>query len=221
MPSNPAVVPVRFALWTLRDKAAQRRSLNILSATIMTKNIFLALAIFLMASVVTAEPIVNVGTGVAFPDSIAGYERIGVNDFESKKPGLGFSYVYRSAEGVTASIYVFNLQQAQIPSDIEAPLITAVRKATADDIAQVAAAKGYSAKSTFTTIVPVNTNMGVAKVTFDMFRIPAPFGGNTFTWIWPARNYIFKVRLTPSTSAEINTQLMQQFYQAVVRLSIE
>jgi hypothetical protein len=26
MRSNPSVDPVRFALWTLRDKAAQRRS---------------------------------------------------------------------------------------------------------------------------------------------------------------------------------------------------
>ncbi|HEY3431576.1 MAG TPA: hypothetical protein VGK09_03405 [Rhodocyclaceae bacterium] len=192
-----------------------------LSPTNMTKNIFLAVAIFLGASLAVAEPIVNVSTGLSFPDSIAGYERVGVTDFESKKPGVGFSYTYRSAEGVSASIYVFNLQLAQIPSDIDSPLIAAVRKAATDDIAQVAATRGYSLRLPFSATASVKTSKGVTKVTYDMFRIPAAFGGNTFTWIWPARNHIFKIRLTPSASGELNTELMQEFYQAVVRLSIE
>jgi len=184
----------------------------------MVKKLILTLAAMLLASVVAAEPVINVATGIEFPDSIAGYERVGVNNFETQKPGLGYSYVYRTREGITASVYVFNLQLERVPDNVADPQIEAIRKMAADEVILAAKMRGSSAEKTFSITDRVKTSRGLVNVDFDMFRTHGPTF-ITFTWIWTARNHIFKIRLTPSPM--VDTEHVRDFSDAIVRLSVE
>jgi hypothetical protein len=54
--------------------------------------------------------------GLRLPARIGGAHRIGVEDYETAKPGLGYSASYR-LPGWTIDIYVYDLRLASIPDD--------------------------------------------------------------------------------------------------------
>jgi hypothetical protein len=65
--------------------------------------------------------------GLRLPERIGGAKRVGVRDYETARPGLGYNVSYR-LPGWTTDIYFYDLNVASIPDD---PTSTVVKDAVA------------------------------------------------------------------------------------------
>lgn len=72
----------------------------------LARSIFWFLSLLLVSVSLFAEPMSISVTGITYPDSIAGLNRISYTDFEKKYPGkgLGYSFGYRTPDDVTPRI---------------------------------------------------------------------------------------------------------------------
>jgi hypothetical protein len=171
---------------------------------------------------VLAEPVVHQRTGISFPDEIAGFERIGVKDFEALRPGFGFSYVYRTADGVTASVYVYTAGLPRVPDDLAHPVFAFVREQTVREVLQVAQSRGESARATWEETIKVSSQRGEVPVLSDGFIISAPAGPrNSFVWLWPARGHFIKIRMTSEAAGERDARQIRLFCESMVRRTVE
>lgn len=81
-----------------------------------------ALALFLLPAAVIAEPITV--AGLSFPDSVGGFMRGPVQDYEKTHPGFGQSVAYGQGPW-RADVYVYDLRRSSIPDD---PASDAIRQ---------------------------------------------------------------------------------------------
>jgi hypothetical protein len=169
-----------------------------------------------------AGPVAHATSGIVFPEVVAGFERTGFHDYESKHPGLGFSCSYRAA-GMFATIYVYTAGLAAVPADIRHPALRKLREQTVREIVEFAHGRGETAKQTIRRTVTARTSMGERLILFDGFTIDAPKGGlrSTYVWLWTARGHFVKVRLTRRGGDEVDQQSMHSFVEAVAQLAAE
>lgn len=175
-----------------------------------------------LAAGALAEPVTHTASGIVFPENVAGFERTRVHDYESKHPGLGFSYSYRSA-GAFATVYVYTAGLSAVPSDIKHPALRKLREQTAREIVEFARSRGETAKQTIQRTVTARTPTGELPILFDGFTIDAPKTGlrSTYGWLWTTRGHFLKVRLTRSREDEADQQFMHAFVEAVAQLAAE
>lgn len=163
---------------------------------------FALLWLAIVAHPAAAEAITHQASGIAFPDEIAGFQREGVNDHESKSPGLGFSYHYKLPTRVLASIYICTAGVSSVPTAIDHPVMGQLREQTVREIGQFAQSRGDIARHSLNATIKVKTDSGEVPVLFDGFIISSPGGGrNTFAFLWSARGHsaesAFRTRPTP------------------------
>jgi len=75
------------------------------------------------------------GTGMSFPDHLAGMDRGKIADFEKDHPGLGISVGYNGPR-IIATIYLYTMGMTSIPDDTDSPAFVAHFRQTAEDIFQ-------------------------------------------------------------------------------------
>jgi hypothetical protein len=80
-----------------------------------------ALALFLLPAAVLAEQLTM--SGLAFPDSISGFTRGQVQDYEKTHPGFGQSVAYGQGPW-RADVYVYDLRRSSIPDDPASEAVT-------------------------------------------------------------------------------------------------
>lgn len=175
-----------------------------------------------LAAGALAEPVTHTASGIVFPENVAGFERTGVHDYESKHPGLGFSYSYRSA-GRFATVYVYTAGLSAVPSDIKHPAFIKLREQTEREIVEFARSRGETAKQTIQGTVTARTSTRKVPILVDGFTIDAPKTGarSTYAWLWAARGHFLKVRLTRRGEEGADQQFMHAFLEAVAQLAAE
>src|SRR5262249_13052962 len=68
-----------------------------------------------------------------FPEEIAGAQRSGIYDYESREPGLGYSAAYHQ-ENLTGTVYIYDDGNQSIPDDPHSPLVQAQLERSLQDI---------------------------------------------------------------------------------------
>ena len=167
-----------------------------------------------------AAPVVHQPTGISFPDEIAGFARDRVEDYESKAPGLGFGYHYRTTTGAFASVYVYTVGISNVPASIDHPVMGKLREQTVREILQFAQSRSEAAQHTLQETIKVKTDSGEVPVLFDGFIVNSPGGArNTFVWLWTSRGHFLKVRVTRVPAGDLDPGQLREFYESIVRLS--
>jgi hypothetical protein len=176
-----------------------------------------------LGSIALAEPITHTASGMAFPENVAGFERTRVEDYESKHPGLGFSYSYRAGTGVFATVYVYTAGSSAVPSDINHPALRKLREQTIREIVEFARSRGETVKQAIQSTVNVRTSRGDVPVLFDGFTVDAPKTGprSTYAWLWTSRGHFLKVRVTRLGESEPDQRQVISFVEAMVQLAAE
>lgn len=187
------------------------------------RNSCLAVALLWLAIIALpaiAEPVTHRATGIVFPDEIAGFQREGVSDHESRSPGLGFSYHYKLPTRVLASIYIYTAGLASVPTAIDHPVMTQLREQTVREIAHFAQSRGDAARHSLNATIKVKTDGGEVPVLFDGFIISSPGGArNTFAFLWSARGHFMKIRMTREPGGVLEPSQMMGFVETVARLA--
>jgi hypothetical protein len=80
-----------------------------------------------------SDPYLNPGTGISFPDNLAGMVKTSVVDYEKKLPGLGTSVGYNGPR-IAAMIYVYTMGMIFVPDTIDSPGFVSHFRQTAEDI---------------------------------------------------------------------------------------
>lgn len=91
--------------------------------------------------VATKAPVTLLGQ--KFPPNVAGYKVVGSHDFESRTPGLGYSYRYQRGPRQWADVYVYDKRRSDIPERYDAGVSTAELAVANGDIAKAAQAGAY------------------------------------------------------------------------------
>lgn len=81
--------------------------------------------------------------GQKFPSSVAGYKGQGSRDFESRTPGLGYSYRYQRGPRQWADVYVYDKRRSDLPERYDATVSSAELAAATGDIARAAQVGAY------------------------------------------------------------------------------
>jgi hypothetical protein len=90
----------------------------------------------------TTEPFKEPATGIVFPAKLGKWNR---GEDHTYRPGLGVSIAYRSEEGVTATVFVYNLNLGNIPAGTASKAVKDQFKQAQGDIAGAAKQRGGSA----------------------------------------------------------------------------
>lgn len=181
--------------------------------------LFVALALSI-TRLVEADPYQHRESGFECPDHLASFARIGVDDYESKHPGLGIACKYRLQNDLFADIYIYTAGMSTVPADVTDPLISRLRGQTLREIEEFSQSRGEQVRKMNETILEVRTDRGPVPVLYDSFVISAPNGTrNTWLWLWTARNHVMKIRMTRPPSGDPDPKLVREFYETVVRMA--
>jgi len=190
-----------------------------MSRALVTAILLLSCAFFSRPA--SSETFRHAASGIECPDELAGFTRTGVQDFESRQPGLGVACKYQFRNELFADVYIYTGGVANVPSDISHPLIARIREQTLREIAQAAETRGEQAHRGTAATLSVQTGQGPVAVYYDTLTISSagPTSRNTFLWLWTARNHVLKIRMTVPGSGSLDLRVWQGFYEAVVRLA--
>jgi hypothetical protein len=95
----------------------------------------IAMIFFVGAGASYPEPYSHPGTGMVFPDHLAGIDKGRITDHEKEHPGLGISIGYNGPR-ITATIYLYTMGMASVPENIDSPAFVAHFGQTAEDVFQ-------------------------------------------------------------------------------------
>lgn|SRR5262249_30189212 len=133
--------------------------------------------------------------GVEFPAAFADGQRFNPRDYESTKPGLGFSVAYRHRDAIS-TLYIYDLRQPAVPDDINAPQVLQQFEQANGDFRQVLP-DGATAISTGTfTITDGRGRPRLKCQGYDLQRGAAEPRLDTFVCVGAVNGKFFKVRTT-------------------------
>lgn len=188
----------------------------------MTNRLLYFVAGILLSAIAFAEPAQNPESMISLPDTIAGFQRISFKDYRKEKPGLGVSYGYRAASGLTATVYIYNLGLTEIPSGIESQALKKLHVQTVSEIMQLGATRGMAFEHTLKASIAVPTKQGKKYALVDAFMAKDGKGQtDTFLWLWAAKNNFFKIRLTANPHDAFDKKEVSSFSTEVIRISYE
>ena len=177
-------------------------------------------------------------SGLSFPLRLGELTRVGVDDYESQTPGMGYGYRYQGAGpalGVEAIIYVYNLRVKDIPTDLNSPMLTQIRQLTRREIAQQAESQSLFARQVFGNTLRMQGPNGSIEALFDGFTLGARaadpnsnqapseseeaaqrFRGYHFAALWTARNHFIKLKIVRGTQSSATPEMLGSFVQEVL-----
>jgi hypothetical protein len=159
-------------------------------------------------------------SGFECPDQLAGFTRTGVDDYESKEPGLGVACKYQLARDLFVDVYIYTAGMESVPKDVNDPLILQLHAQTLREIEQFAQMRGEQPQRLRDAKLEVSTDAGPVSVLYDSFLIDSKSGRrNTWVWLWTARNHVMKIRMTRPPSGNPDPNVVREFYETVVRMA--
>lgn len=181
---------------------------------------FATLLLAFTASLARADPVVHAPTGIAFPDTLAGYARVRVYDYERESPGYGLSYGYNSPDGVAATVYVYTRGLEKIPSDVAHAVFDEERVRVVREITLSARRRGDMTQQTLRETAKLKGAQGEIAVLVDAFSVAGPGGGRaTSAWLWGARGHFVMIRMTRRGGNSSEIRDLEPFVEAVARLA--
>lgn len=170
-----------------------------------------------------ADPFRHNASGFECLRDIAGWTFTRVHEYEPAYPGQGVSCTYVAPDApYGAQVYVFNDRVANVPADIGHPLVSQLRDRTLRDIERSAQSHGETARAVDHSIVNIDTPRGRVLAYYDALIITTPTGTRTtWSWLWTARNHFIKVRMTRAGPGTLHPRRAREFFEAVVRLTVE
>jgi hypothetical protein len=177
----------------------------------------------LLATSAVADVALHRPSGMLFPETIAGFERTHIEDYESKAPGAGFQYTYRSSGRGVASVYVYTAQIKDMPSDVYHPIFSKIRDEAVQGIRRQSRGAEMEATQIDESIVKISTGDQVVHIMSNSFIVKQRDKETykTKLWIWAARNHLFKIRLSHTAAAGLDDNNILDFLEGVVRLSVD
>ena len=167
-----------------------------------------------------AEPYLHAPSGFECPDQVAGFTRVGIDDYESKQRGLGVACKYQVRKDLFADVYLFTAGLNTVPADISDPVMLQLRGQTVSEIEQYAQSRGEQSRKVNATTLTVQTDRGPVQVFYDSFVISSPNGArNTWMWLWTARKHVMKIRMTRPPAGDVDPKMVREFYESIVRLA--
>lgn len=169
----------------------------------------------------SAETYVHPETGTVFPDKLAGLEKGTVTDFEKEYPGFGVGIGY-NAPGITATIYLYNLEMRSLPEELDSPVLTAQFEEAVDEVLQAGQAGRYeNLRKTSETVVVLpsrNSDRGALCASFNLVQQGVERISNLYLTV--CRNHFLKLRFTYDVSAQARAeetldQLLAYFARAM------
>jgi hypothetical protein len=174
------------------------------------------------------EVAVHQASGITFPLVLGGLNRIGVSDFETQSPGMGFGYKYQGlgpTQGVQAIIYVYNLRVKDVPTSLQSPMLAQIRQLTRREIAQEAEMQSLIARPVFGNTLTMDSEHGPLEALLDAFALTTPVPADTaeqrqpgyhFAALWTAKNHFIKLKVMRSTQSAATPEMMGAFVKAVL-----
>ena len=179
-----------------------------------------AFLLFCLLASAQAQTHMHSASGMAFPDKIGAFVRVGEKHFEEKYPGVGSAYHYRSAAGTLATVYVYTAGAPKIPDTIEDPVMHKLRLSTIDEIVRYAKSQGSRIEHKYQGTIPVQIGKPnkEVRVLVDGFAVHYPDRvGDTQLWLWTARRHFIKIRASDNRNVEQTIA----FGKEVVKLSYQ
>jgi hypothetical protein len=156
--------------------------------------VLIMLAIAVAASPAWAKDLVFLG--LQFPQMVGGAQAGGAVDYESRRPGLGYSVQYLRS-GWKIDVYVYDLQQQAVPEDPRSDAIRGQLKAAKEEIfllQRMGTYRKVALRGDF-VIPDVDRRPRFACTTFTLVR--QGFGpSDSFLCLAGWRNKFVKFRLT-------------------------
>lgn len=180
-----------------------------------------------LAGAVLAEPVTNSVTGITYPDSIAGFDRMSFHDYEKEHPGLGYSYGYATPfspgnpKRITATVYAYTLGKNEIPTQVTHPAMTQLRAQTLKEIRDYAQNKSTGTLELVRSeTLKVRTPKGDIAVLMDGFnRTQDGVMSSSWLFLWSAREHFMKIRMSASGKADKPSSEVVAFVEQIVRIS--
>jgi hypothetical protein len=152
--------------------------------------------------------------GLSFPEQIQGAPRGETRDFETTKPGLGYSTVYPHDDW-TANVYVYDLGRGAISESLSSPEITEQFNQATGDIVVVGLYRDIVVGPRFI----IRDRSGAHRFICGTFTFTHPEAGpaRSALCLTSWRNKLVKIRLTASDPSDVRS-LMQAFAGAWMRI---
>jgi hypothetical protein len=166
------------------------------------------MALALATPCVHAQPLTHEPTGIVLPEEIAGFRRIGHDDYETTQPGLGTGYNYNNGKGVVASVFIYTAGQGNIASGVDSAPLAHMREQSMREITDVVQGRGESAQHLAHHRLHVKTGRGDIPILFDAFAVSSPTG---------VREHFVKIRMTRLPKGELPPAQRDAFYEFVAR----
>ena len=183
------------------------------------KIIVIFLLLFLIALPATAGAERDSGTGIIFPDVLAGAKLVKVMDYEKDNPGLGVGYHY-GVNNFKVSVFIYNVGRPQIPSNTTSPIIIKMFDQARDDVYVLEKKGNY--KDVALLIPQETVKIGKfpflhAKMTYSEHNIKR----TSQLYLTGFKNYFVKLRITYFTDDAINGEKsLDKFLSALGGLMI-
>lgn len=158
--------------------------------------------VILLASIILATGLYGKKhKGIELPKSIGSFLYQDFHDYEKENPGLGRSFAYHTSDGVTATIYVYDLNRRDIENGADGVVVVESARLTAREIEMMAKQQGYAelSVSNFRKV-----SVGAVKMWFSRISFQDENGveRNSLALLTGYKSQIFKVRITGGSDAE-------------------
>lgn len=154
-----------------------------------------------------AENFFHPQTGTVFPDQLAGMEKGTVTDFEREYPGAGVGVGYNAA-GITATIYLYNMEMGAVPEDLDSPVLTAQFEEAVEEILQAGRMGMYeNVRKISETVVVLpsrESDRGALCASFNLVQQGVERVSNLYLTAF--RNHFLKLRFTYDRSVQARAE---------------
>ncbi len=157
---------------------------------------FLLIAASLLNSVARAET-TDTYLGLKFPSAIAGFARGTSKDYETRNPGLGYSYSY-NRQGWIMTVYIYDKGRPDISDGVSSPLVVKEFDLAKGDITQVKNAGVYS-KADWVQDIQIKASKDSADLSCAVYDIVFAQSGkrlDSFLCLAGWHGKFFKVRIS-------------------------
>jgi hypothetical protein len=166
----------------------------------MKRCVLIIASSWLIASVVSAQDVVDKYSGISLPAALGKLRRTEVTDDEATHPGLGIGAAY-DAPGLKATIYIYTLGQKSIPNGVESQILKASYEAAKNDLRKASELGIYTLtsdiKSRSSYLIPGSKAVPVLLAEFSYRQKGAEF--SSWLYMTGAGNQIIKLRLSSLT----------------------
>jgi hypothetical protein len=183
--------------------------------------------VILCSSCDISQDVYERNRGFDYPETLGDLKRHGIEDFESKQPGLGTAASYStpmdgSTPGLTATIYIYNYGEKRIFTGIDNTIIKKAFRTAMNEIKEASKLGYYELTSSFSTettyLIPSTQRTPALMAQFSLVEDGLEFISRLY--VYGKNNQIVKVRVSNIKEEDTIVQPIRQSFLKAVAESI-